>query len=166
MTDKDIDKLIDSFTSGDISDEDQRQLISRIKTDDTPDIPDELELRLSDTIDSLAEADRLCSAIRHDRHRHPRIRLILSSAASLAVLISLGVHFLSALRQPEPPTPLDTFATPEEAYPEVEKALLLFSSTIGKGMLQIEMVETTTADITNKVTAQINNTILNDNRKI
>lgn len=164
--DKDIDRLIDRFASGNISDEEQRQLIDRLNDPDTSDIPEGLEGRLSDTIDRLAESDRTRSDIRVRRHRNSRLRLILSAAASLAVIISLGVHFLTAPSSDVPPTPLDTFATPEEAYPEVEKALLLFSSTLGKGMRQIEIVETTTSDITTKVTTQINNSILHDNRKI
>ncbi len=104
--DKDIDRLIDRFASGDISDEEQRQLISRLNAEDTSDIPEGLEGRLSDTIDRLAESDRTRSDIRVSRHRNSRFRLILSAAASLAVIISLGVHFFTTPSSDVPPSTL------------------------------------------------------------
>ena len=90
------------------------------------DVPEGLEERLSQSIDRWGK-----------KHRTLRLQWIGSIAASLLLLFGAGWYLQ------EPPRK-DTCATPEEAYMEAQKALVLFSTTLNKGMKQMDVLQETT----------------------
>lgn len=157
MNDKDLDILLDRFASDEITETEQQRLIDRLTSLPEPEMPDMFEERLAETIDTLAATDMTRRAIKPIRHhRMPPLRVITGIAAALAVVITIGVHLFTATPAAVSPTPLDTCATPEEAYAEAQKALLIFSSAIDKGINQVEMAETTAAEVHEKVARQLN----------
>ena len=90
------------------------------------DVPEGLEERLSQSIDRWGK-----------KHRTLRLQWIGSIAASLLLLFGAGWYLQ------EPPRK-DTCATPEEAYMEAQKALVLFSTALNKGMKQMDALHETT----------------------
>ena len=90
------------------------------------DVPEGLEERLSQSIDRWGK-----------KHRTLRLQWIGSIAASLLLLFGAGWYLQ------EPPRK-DTCATPEEAYMEAQKALVLFSTVLNKGMKQMDVLQETT----------------------
>ena len=89
-------------------------------------VPEGLEERLSQSIDRWGK-----------KHRTLRLQWIGSIAASLLLLFGAGWYLQ------EPPRK-DTCATPEEAYMEAQKALVLFSTALNKGMKQMDVLQETT----------------------
>ncbi len=157
MNDKELDILLDRFASDEITEAEQQRLIDGLASLPEPEMPEMLGERLAETIDTLAATDLTRRAITPVRSRRmPPLRVITSIAAAVAVVITLGVRLFTATPAPVSPTPLDTCATPEEAYAEARKALLIFSSAIDKGFNQVEMAEATAADIHDKVARQLN----------
>lgn len=161
---KEIDRLIDRFANDNITPEDQETLIRLLGDEDNADIPAGLESRLAAALDRAAESEDLRGRIRVKEHgKGRRWRILAGIAASVAVALTLGVHLLNRdLRT----TPRDTYTNPEDAYAEVQKALEIFSTTLGKGMRQVEMVENTTADIQSKITSQLQKTSTPKNDRI
>ena len=92
----------------------------------TTDVPEGLEERLSQSIDRWGK-----------KHRTLRLQWIGSIAASLLLLFGAGWYLQ------EPPRK-DTCATPEEAYAEAQKALVMFSTALNKGMRQMDALHETT----------------------
>ena len=90
------------------------------------DVPEGLEERLSQSIDRWGK-----------KHRTLRLQWIGSIAASLLLLFGAGWYLQ------EPPRK-DTCATPEEAYAEAQKALVMFSTALNKGMRQMDALHETT----------------------
>ena len=90
------------------------------------DVPEGLEERLSQSIDRWSK-----------KRRTLRLQWIGSIAASLLLLFGAGWYLQ------EPPRK-DTCATPEEAYMEAQKALVLFSTALNKGMKQMDVLQETT----------------------
>ena len=90
------------------------------------DVPEELEERLSQSIDRWDK-----------KHRTLRLQWIGSIAASLLLLFGAGWYLQ------EPPRK-DTCATPEEAYAEAQRALVMFSTALNKGMKQMDALHETT----------------------
>ena len=89
-------------------------------------VPEGLEERLSQSIDRWGK-----------KHRTLRLQWIGSIAASLLLLFGAGWYLQ------EPPRK-DTCATPEEAYAEAQKALVMFSTALNKGMKQMDALHETT----------------------
>ena len=89
-------------------------------------VPEGLEERLSQSIDRWGK-----------KHRTLRLQWIGSIAASLLLLFGAGWYLQ------EPPRK-DTCATPEEAYAEAQKALVMFSTALNKGMRQMDALHETT----------------------
>lgn len=58
-----------------------------------------------------------------------RLQWIGSIAASLLILLSVGLYLYKPY-----PAPQDTCATPEEAYVQAQKALIMLSSSLNKGI--------------------------------
>ena len=90
------------------------------------DVPEGLEERLSQSIDRWGK-----------KHRTLRLQWTGSIAASLLLLFGAGWYLQ------EPPRK-DTCATPEEAYAEAQKALVMFSTALNKGMKQMDALHETT----------------------
>ena len=89
-------------------------------------VPEGIEERLSQSIDRWGK-----------KHRTLRLQWIGSIAASLLLLFGAGWYLQ------EPPRK-DTCATPEEAYAEAQKALVMFSTALNKGMKQMDALHETT----------------------
>ena len=90
------------------------------------DVPEGLEERLSQSIDRWGK-----------KHRTLRLQWIGSIAASLLLLFGAGWYLQDTPRK-------DTCATPEEAYAEAQKALVMFSTALNKGMKQMDVLQETT----------------------
>ena len=91
------------------------------------DVPEGLEERLSQSIDRWGK-----------KHRTLRLQWIGSIAASLLLLFGAGWYL-----QDDTPRK-DTCTTPEEAYAEAQKALVMFSTALNKGMKQMDALHETT----------------------
>ena len=89
-------------------------------------VPEGLEERLAQSIDRWGK-----------KHRTLRLQWIGSIAASLLLLFGAGWYLQ------EPPRK-DTCATPEEAYAEAQRALVIFSTALNKGMKQMDVLHETT----------------------
>ena len=104
-------------------------------------VPEGLEERLSQSIDRWGKKRRIL-----------RLQWIGSIAASLLLLIGMSWYLHQPQRQ-------DTCATPEEAYVHAEKALLLFSEALNKGIRPIEDMGKTNKSIRKQI-KKLNNTEL------
>lgn len=91
-----------------------------------PDIPEGMEERLTQSIDRWGK-----------KHRTLRLQWIGSIAASLLLLFGTGWYLQDSPRK-------DTCATPEEAYAEAQRALVMFSTALNKGMKQMDVLQETT----------------------
>ena len=89
-------------------------------------VPEGLEERLSQSIDRWDK-----------KHRTLRLQWIGSIAASLLLLFGAGWYL-------QEPTRKDTCSTPEEAYAEAQRALVMFSTALNKGMKQMDVLHKTT----------------------
>lgn len=163
MKDHDIERLLDRFTSNQISETEQERLISYFETSSPTDVPEDLENRLNQAIDSAEATDNSprCTTIR----RHAiRLRIITGVAASIAVAVTIGIYASIKGGQPQA-TPLDTCANTEEAYTEARKALLIFSSAIDKSVQQVKIVQTTTKKVQTKVSDQLRHIDISNSKK-
>ena len=89
-------------------------------------VPEGLEERLSQSIDQWGK-----------KHRTLRLQWIGSIAASLLLLFGAGWYL-------QEPTLKDTCSTPEEAYAEAQRALVIFSTAHNKGIKQMDDLHETT----------------------
>ena len=89
-------------------------------------VPEGIEERLSQSIDRWGKKQRTL-----------RLQWIGSIAASLLLLFGAGWYLQDTPRK-------DTCATPEEAYAEAQKALVMFSTALNKGMKQMDALHETT----------------------
>ena len=94
-------------------------------------LPKGLEERLEKQIDALAEAE------------HPHIRLAHFRSFRWAIG-GIAAAFIGALfwvqleQEATPPTPSDTFSDPKEAAFVAEKALVMLSQNLNKGLAQAQ----------------------------
>ena len=112
------------------------------------DAPEGMEERLGNLIDQW----ELSEQKNQKKHRIFRLQWIGSIAASLLLLIGMSWYMYEPSRK-------DTCATPEEAYAHAEKALLLFSETLNKGLRPIEEMQKTNQSICKQIN-KLNNTEL------
>lgn len=95
-------------------------------------VPEGLEKRLSRQIDQWEAQER------HTLKTGRNFRLQwIGIAASLLLLFGAGWHLYS----PHTITRQDTCATPEEAYAHTEKALVMLSTALNKGMNQMNALQ-------------------------
>lgn len=130
-----------------------RLMFNNITASPEQEIPEGLNERLLAKIDEWNAAEKAATKTRK-RIRIPRLGVITGIAASLIVLISIGI----CLQQPTTPTAIEP--TPEEAYAQTEKALRIFANAIDKSMEQIETVEKTSAKVNRQINRQLDH--LND----
>jgi len=115
-----------------------------------PEIPEELESRLSRKIDQWDTGEKRTLKIKKHT-RTLRLQWIGSIAASLLILLSVGLYLYKPY-----PAPQDTCATPEEAYVQAQKALIMLSSSLNKGIEKVESVQEATGKIQENVNEQLN----------
>ena len=130
----------------------EKEIFMQLTAYPAPEIPEDLEHRLSNKIDEWDTRERRTWKVK--KHTHTlRIQWIGSIAASLFILFSVGWY----LYQPySAPTPQDTCATPEEAYAQAQKALIMLSSSLNKGIEKVESVQETTEKIQENLNEQLN----------
>lgn len=118
----------------------------------TPPIPEGLESRLNNMIDEWDTRERRTLKVKKHT-RTLRLQWIGSIAASLLILFSVGMYLYKPYTAP---TPQDTCANPEEAYAQAQKALIMLSSSLNKGIEKVETVNETTGKIQENVNEQLN----------
>lgn len=108
--------------------------------------PQGMEERLEQLIDQWDTAER-SSIQAASKHRSLRLRWVASIAASLLLLFGMSwyIHDPAPSRQ-------DTFTNPEEAYIHAERALVLFSEALNKGIDSMESIER----VENNIQKQLN----------
>lgn len=130
----------------------EKKLFMQLASRPEPEVPQGLESKLSALIDEWDTHERRTLKVKKHA-RIIRLQWIGSIAASLLILFSVGTYLYNPSISP---TPQDTCASPEEAYAEAQKALLLFANTLDKGVQQMEAVGETTDKIQENVKQQLN----------
>lgn len=96
---------------------------------------DDLQHRLSRSIDGWATVEHLST-------RHTRRTLVrLTSAAAIALVLVAGATAwltMSDTKDVAATSERDTYTDPRDAYAETQRALLLFSNSINKGLDEID----------------------------
>ena len=105
--------------------------------------------RLNDMIDAWDMSEKRALKVKK-RTRIIRLQWLGRIAASLLLLFSVGMYLY------KPSAPKDTCATPEEAYMQAQKALVMLSSRLNKGMEEVETVQEATGKIRENVYEQLN----------
>ena len=104
------------------------------------DAPEGLEERLGNLIDQWELSEQKTQKKRRIFH----LQWIGSIAASLLLVIGISLY------QQEPQRK-DTCATPEEAYAHAEKALVMFSEALNKGISPMKNIEKTNGNIRKQI---------------
>lgn len=129
------ERRLRDYFSGEVTDEefaDDRLFFNALAAaDDKIEVPEGLEQRLSQAIDSWQEAGR--------RFRLLTFRRSFSIAASVALLVGVGVMLFNTSARTS--TPVDTYTNPMEAYAETQRVLTIFSNTIDKSMQSLEQAD-------------------------
>ncbi|MCM1137523.1 MAG: hypothetical protein NC221_02460 [Duncaniella sp.] len=111
-----------------------------------------LEARLSKAIDSRADSEMKAES-NYKKLRLLGWRSIASVAASIAMLISLGIFF-ERNHATSPELLTGSGLTPEETYAQTEKALMIFADALNKGVDGVATV----AKTSEKVKMQVDST--------
>ena len=104
------------------------------------DAPEGMEERLGNLIDQWELSEQKMQKKRRIFH----LQWIGSIAASLLLVIGMSLYFHEPQRK-------DTCATPEEAYAHAEKALVMFSEALNKGIRPIQDMEKTNENIRKQI---------------
>ena len=115
-------------------------------------VPEGMEHRLNRKIDEWDTRERREGKVKK-RMFSLRLQRMGSIAAGLLILFSVGMYLY---RPYQVPTAQDTCATPEEAYVQARKALVLLSSSLNKGIKEMESVQETAGRIQENVNEQLN----------
>lgn len=130
----------------------EKEIFMQLAAYTAPEIPEDMEHKLSGKIDEWDTRERRSMKVKKHT-RTLRMQWIGSIAASLLILFSVGVYLYKPYNTP---TPQDTCATPEEAYAQAQKALMMLSSSLNKGIEKVESVQETTEKIQENVNEQLN----------
>lgn len=116
--------------------------------------PEGFEVRLAAKIDLLAAGSAGAAESRRADNGRKRGWILSrwSVAASVAVLLSLGIAFGVGRSHTETP---GSDLTPEETYAEVHKALSLFATTVDLGCSEAYKAEQTVESVTAKALASL-----------
>ena len=152
-TDK-IRQLLDRYYDGQTNEREEQVLKDYFLQDDVPpqwatdqrlfrqlygaDMPavDGLEQRLSRQVDSWNRVEKTANR----RTRTISLRWIAGIAASLLLLFAIGLLVDRQQKQAQYAVQQDTFDDPRDAYAETQKALMMFSKSINKGLNKVENV--------------------------
>lgn len=163
---KNIEELLERYYNARTSEAEEQRLKDFFIQEETPphlqqekemflqlqavQVPEGLEEKLSKQIDQWAMQERFV----RNASRKRTFQWIGSIAASLLILFSMGWYF----HAPQPRQ--DTCATPEEAYIQTERALMMFAQALDKGMKQMEVIRESTDKVERNIQKQLNK--LND----
>lgn len=172
MNINDIKKQLSLYYNGETTDQEEKELIRFFTEEDVPDelrkeklffsqlykrnemeIPDGMDKRLESLIDSWENTEKRSRKVKRNK-RFIKIEWIGSIAASILILLGIGTYLYKPYNNVA--TSQDTCKNPEEAYAQAQKALVLLSSTVNKGMEEMEYVSKTTTKVKEKVNEQLN----------
>lgn len=164
-----VEKLLAAFYAGNTSASEEKRLLDYFGTEvipehlladkelflalrktEIPETPPELETKLDHLIDSWARADQ--------KKRISKVpgkinwQWITGIAASFLIFASVWMY----VGNRDNPLHADTFSNPEDAYNEVQKALILISGNLNKGMNQLEIAQKEFQKVDNILDKQIN----------
>lgn len=111
-----------------------------------PSTPEGLEERLIKHINNLAEKES------HTPHLQPRKANRWWTIGAAACLLLAGSIGLKMMQQPT----VEESLTPERAYAETERALLLFAHTLNKGVEQMTTAQLATQRMQEKINRTLN----------
>ena len=159
-----IERLLERFYNAETSEQEEQELKDFFHHGEVPphllpekemflqlqasDAPEGMEERLGNLIDQWELSEQKTQKKRRIFH----LQWIGSIAASLLLVIGISLYLHEPQRK-------DTCATPEEAYAHAEKALILFSEALNKGLRPIEEIEKTQQSIRKQIN-KLNNTEL------
>ncbi len=131
----------------------EKEIFMQLAARPAPEVPEDLERRLNAKIDEWDTREKRTLKVKKHT-RTIRMQWIGSIAASLLILFSVGGY----LYKPYSNTTArpDTCATPEEAYAQAQKALIILSTSLNKGIEKVESVQETTEKIQENVNEQLN----------
>jgi hypothetical protein len=169
-----IEKLIADFYEGKTSVDQEKEIMHFFETQEVPphllaekelflemyssckdidneiEVPAHLEKKLNLLIDTWEEKEKI---------KKPRLerriinwQLISGIAASVCLILSIGLY---PYLEQQKPVLTDTYSNPQDAYEEAQKALLLVSNNLNKGVSQLESAQ----EDMNKVNEIINKQI-------
>ena len=130
----------------------EKELFLQLSAVEEPEVPAHLESNLNRLIDEWDAREKHITQLSILKRKR-WIHWIGSAAACLVLSFSVGMYLYKPYT---PPTPQDTCASPEEAYEEAQKALVMLSSTLNKGIENVQAVEHTTQKMQNSVNQQLN----------
>lgn len=156
-----IIKLLDKYYDGSSSYQEEKELAEYFSGNEiSPDLRDEqlifnnlhieedipynehFESSIEKVIDSLSEEDVSVSSFQAKPKRNTKFIFWASSiAASVLLLVSIGFVYLQHDKPKINNTQIalrDTYSDPDKAYAEAEKALMLISKNLNKGISEIE----------------------------
>lgn len=115
-------------------------------------VPHDLESRLSSLIDEWEQTEQKPTPqIR--THQYSLWHRSIAIAASLLILLGISTYVWQAQRTP---VYQDTCATPQEAYVHTQRALLMFSMNLNKGMNPLYKTQETMAQASQIIHQSIN----------
>ena len=151
-----IEKLVECYYNAETSEQEEQELKDFFRHEEIPphllaekemflqlqasDTPEGMEERLGNLIDQWELSEQKTQKKRHIFH----LQWIGSIAASLLLVIGISLY------QQEPQRK-DTCATPEEAYAHAEKALIMFSEALNKGIRPMKNIEKTNGNIRKQI---------------
>lgn len=153
MRTKDIEKLLTDFYDGNTTPEQEAELYRYIldEKDDAEYLKSDKQIFLAlyeSKDDALPSNSKLEAKINNlvdilDAKEKSKARKITwkwigSIAASVAIIVSLGIYWTSIDNSNEIPLYVDTYSNPEDAYVQTQKVLLLASNKLNKGFDQLE----------------------------
>ena len=151
-----IEKLLERFYNAETSEQEEQELKDFFRHGEVPphlQVEKEmfLQLQVSDTpegmeehLGNLIDQWELSEQKTQKKHRIFHLQWIGSIAASLLLVIGMSLYFHEPQRK-------DTCATPEEAYAHAEKALVMFSEALNKGIRPIQDMEKTNENIRKQI---------------
>ena len=151
-----IEKLLERFYNAETSEQEELELKDFFRHGEVPphlqaekemflqlqasDTPEGMEERLGNLIDQWELSEQKAQKKRRIFH----LQWIGSIAASLLLVIGMSLYLQEPQRK-------DTCATPEEAYAHAEKALVMFSEALNKGIRPMKTIERTNENIQKQI---------------
>lgn len=151
-----IEKLLERFYNAETSEQEEQKLKDFFHHGEVPphlqaekemfmqlqasDAPEGMEERLGNLIDQWELTEQKTQKKRRIFH----LQWIGSIAASLLLVIGMSLYLQEPQRK-------DTCSTPEEAYAHAEKALVMFSEALNKGIRPMKTIERTNENIQKQI---------------
>lgn len=164
---KNIEQLLDSFYEGTTSIEEEKILLDFFEGTDVPDdmigeqrlfldlyhsektiTPDNLENKLNNLIDNLDKQTNIKPL--KTKKLSINWKWVTGVAASIVIFVSAGLFFQKSFDKKTHFVVQDTYTDPKEAYIETQKAMLLVSNRLNKGLQQVGTVQNN-VDKVNKI---------------